>query len=306
MVWVRLADDFTDHPKVVTAGPLASWLYVCGLTYANRYLTDGFIPAGQVRRMADVEDPQMLAGRLVDAGLWEVVDGGYLIHDYHGYQPSSENVKRERDEAAKRQAESRARRGKNGSHAVTDTVTGDVTHAVTDTVSSPVSSGAPYPDPVPAFNPVPEPGQDPPRPPAALVVDGDGGAGGAAVAAHGADAPPKQKSGGREPKSLAPKRLEPDETDFAAGAELGMTEADVERCAAAMLDHYRAKGELRADWHATLRTWVRNASKFDRPSDGPGQPRTGPPRPPPRRPGPPIPSETSAYLQTRSGTLRPR
>lgn len=33
-----------------------------------------------------------------------------------------------------------------------------------------------------------------------------------------------------------------------------------------MLDYWRAKGESRADWHATLRTWLRNAPKFDQPA----------------------------------------
>src|SRR5881227_2979134 len=79
MPWVRLADDFPDHPKVVQAGPLAAWLYVCALSYANRYATDGFIPAGQVRRLADIDEPLVLAQRLVDAGMWEPVDGGYRI-----------------------------------------------------------------------------------------------------------------------------------------------------------------------------------------------------------------------------------
>lgn len=110
MAWVRLADDFPDHPKVVRAGPLAAWLYVCGLSYANRYATDGFIPAAQVRRLADVPDAEILADRLVDAGLWERAEGGFQVHDYRDYQPSADEVKREREAAARRQAEYRARR----------------------------------------------------------------------------------------------------------------------------------------------------------------------------------------------------
>jgi 5-methylcytosine-specific restriction endonuclease McrA len=79
MTWVRLDDQFTDHPKIVQAGPLAGWLFVCGLGYAARYLTDGSIPAAQVRRLADVEDAEPLAARLVAAGLWEPVEGGYQV-----------------------------------------------------------------------------------------------------------------------------------------------------------------------------------------------------------------------------------
>jgi hypothetical protein len=80
--WIKIDDQFPDHPKVITAGPAAGWLYVCGLCYCGRYLTDGFIPSGQVRRLADLKDPQKLADALVSVGLWEVAEGGYQVHDY--------------------------------------------------------------------------------------------------------------------------------------------------------------------------------------------------------------------------------
>ena len=44
--WVRLDDDFPQHPKVVQAGPLGFVMHVSGICYSNRYLTDGFIPSG--------------------------------------------------------------------------------------------------------------------------------------------------------------------------------------------------------------------------------------------------------------------
>ena len=110
MTWIRLDDQFADHPKVIAAGPLASWLFVCGLTYCARYLTDGFIPAGQVRRLADVEDVTPLVTRLVTVGLWECVDNGYRVHDYLDYQPSADQVRAERAATARRQAAWRVRR----------------------------------------------------------------------------------------------------------------------------------------------------------------------------------------------------
>lgn len=132
MAWVRLADDFADHPKIVAAGPLAGWLWTCGLAYANRYLTDGFIPTAQVRRLADVEDAYGLAARLVEVGLWERAKDGFKIHDYHAYQPTSEDVRRERKATADRQAawKERQRLAKLG-------------NAVTGTVSDGVTNGAP-------------------------------------------------------------------------------------------------------------------------------------------------------------------
>lgn len=79
MAWVKLDDQFADHPKVIQAGPLAGWLYICGLTYCSRLLTDGFIPSGQVRRLADLKNADALAQRLVQVGLWEACEGGFRV-----------------------------------------------------------------------------------------------------------------------------------------------------------------------------------------------------------------------------------
>lgn len=92
MSWVKIDDQFPDHPKVVAAGPLASWMYVCGLSYCARFLTDGFIPAAQIRRLADVDGATQLAETLVRVGLWEHAEGGYQVHDYLEYQPSKEKA----------------------------------------------------------------------------------------------------------------------------------------------------------------------------------------------------------------------
>lgn len=110
MSWVKLDDQFTDHPKIAQAGALAGWLYVCGLTYSARYLTDGFVPAAQVRRLADVDNAETLAARLVAAGLWEPAPGGYQIHDYLDYQPSGEAVRKERAASNARVAEWRTKK----------------------------------------------------------------------------------------------------------------------------------------------------------------------------------------------------
>lgn len=136
MPWVRLDDQFTDNPKVVAAGPLAGWLYVSSLVYSARNLTDGFIPVGMVMRLADFSSEMFtgttgyvsenhsgfselvggLVHSLVTHGLWETKTSnavsnkvvtpfvtGYVIHDYHHYQPSREQVLKERDANRKRQ-----------------------------------------------------------------------------------------------------------------------------------------------------------------------------------------------------------
>ena len=92
MTWVKLDDGFADHPKLLRAGPMAKALFVDGLCYAARQLTDGFLPEGQVKMLLVNGYPKATVDRLIDVGLWESVDGGFQIHDYLEYQPSSSHV----------------------------------------------------------------------------------------------------------------------------------------------------------------------------------------------------------------------
>ncbi len=125
MTWVKIDDGFADHPKIVKAGPLGMALWVAGLAYCNRNLTDGFIPWAAAHKLIswrfreadgllreigvmsgmqgdDVNDDYVI-GLLKDNGLWEEVTGGYQVHDYLDYQPSKETVIAERAATTKRQ-----------------------------------------------------------------------------------------------------------------------------------------------------------------------------------------------------------
>lgn len=119
MVWVKIDEELPFHPKVVRAGPLALALHVCALCWCNQYLTDGFVPVaivdqlvnfkgvaepvggvpGQFEAMRDVTNIA-LAIRLEECGMWEAVEGGWLIHDFLDYQPSKEEVLALREERA--------------------------------------------------------------------------------------------------------------------------------------------------------------------------------------------------------------
>lgn len=129
MAWVRLDDQFHDHPKVVDLGPVAEALFVRGLTYAARYLTDGFVPAGVLRRMVDM-DAVAEAERLVACGLWEPAAGGWTIHDYLDYQPSRQRAIEDRAANARRQGEWRERK-RNATVTALRSVTGVTRNAVT-------------------------------------------------------------------------------------------------------------------------------------------------------------------------------
>jgi hypothetical protein len=111
MVWVRLDDGFPSHPKAIRVGPLGRDLFTCALCYSNRYLTDGFIPEHALFQIAPgLPNPKRVAATLVEAGFWETCDGGWRIHDYHGFQPSASEVRAVQERAlAIRSAGGRAR-----------------------------------------------------------------------------------------------------------------------------------------------------------------------------------------------------
>ena len=156
MSWIKLDDQFSHHPKVIQAGPLAGWLHVCALCYCAQYLTDGFIPNGVTNVLADysnigVTDMEVTLGalghdievrelvdRLVEVGLWEQVKKGYLIHDYLEYNPSKAQVLAERAKNAERQGRYQAKQ-----KTVIDN------NAVTNASDNASVTGAPYPYPYP-------------------------------------------------------------------------------------------------------------------------------------------------------------
>ena len=110
MAWVKLHDGFPEHPKLEAAGDLAGWLFVCALCYCNRAETDGFVPDGRVAKLTGLKQPERLAERLVEVGLFDRAEGGYEIHDYLEFQPSASDLKRQRDQKAERMARWRAKR----------------------------------------------------------------------------------------------------------------------------------------------------------------------------------------------------
>ena len=121
MTWVKLDDQFADHPKLREAGPLAGWLYVSALCYANRYLTDGLIKESVLPGLIDLggvfprESRNRLGERLgelvwalLNVDLWEPAEDGYQIHDFHKYNPSARKVQEKRQRAAEKLRDWRA------------------------------------------------------------------------------------------------------------------------------------------------------------------------------------------------------
>jgi hypothetical protein len=117
-----LDDRLLTHPKILKAGDLlgtggasrALHLYVLGIGYARANLTDGFIPRSFISSCGVVSKSSFVAKALSarGIGLWRKVRGGYVIHDYHDYNPKAVTVKKNR--AADRLRKTLERAGRNG------------------------------------------------------------------------------------------------------------------------------------------------------------------------------------------------
>lgn len=92
MSWVRIDDGAPEHRKQLDAGVRACWLWLCGLAYCNRQKArDGVIPLTKVKLLYPGLGLKE-AERLVDVKLWDRHPNGYVIHDYHDYQPDPERA----------------------------------------------------------------------------------------------------------------------------------------------------------------------------------------------------------------------
>ena len=109
MGWVRLDDNFADHPKVIGLSDTAFRLFVTGLCYSNRHLTDGLVPYQMVNAWVG-DDPMKPSDELEDQNLWERVDKGFLIRSYDEYQPTRDSVEAKRQQNKERLARFRERK----------------------------------------------------------------------------------------------------------------------------------------------------------------------------------------------------
>jgi len=123
MAWFRVDDNFYDHPKVdeLSLEAVGIWL-LCG-TYVAKQLTDGFIPDRRITRLGGNDD---LVQELVEAELWDPVDGGYMFRNWMDYQPTKDAVEAKRE--ADRERQRKKRRNDKGQY-----VSSTASHSVTPT-----------------------------------------------------------------------------------------------------------------------------------------------------------------------------
>src|SRR3990167_4385261 len=114
MPWAKIDDDAPTHPKFVVAGSIAAFgFWVAGNCYCNKWLTDGVIATAALTLLSPVvrrREARLLADRLVAAGLWAAVEGGYQVHDFLEYNPSAARVREDRKATAARKNRWKERR----------------------------------------------------------------------------------------------------------------------------------------------------------------------------------------------------
>lgn len=99
MTWIKLDDNFPDHPKMLGLSAEAGWLWVRCLAYCNRLRTDGRVPRIVAERMTR---RSAAARELVAIGLWRDCADHFEVHDYLDYQSSAAKI--DAAVAAKREA----------------------------------------------------------------------------------------------------------------------------------------------------------------------------------------------------------
>lgn len=115
MAWIRLSDDYNDHPKFDNLSDGAFRLWHQAMGYCRKFKTDGLIPSASVRKFKAFSTKRqgelMTPWQIDENPLWWPVEAfGIRVHDYLEWNLSKEEEAKEADAAAKRMRRLRAGR----------------------------------------------------------------------------------------------------------------------------------------------------------------------------------------------------
>lgn len=114
MTWARLDDQFHSHPKIRRAWrghPRALGLHVLALSYCADQLTDGIVDDEFVtEKIPHARERDLVTTCLELAGLWNRVQNGFRINDWHDFNPSRAEVLDRRNRDAERKRAGRSAR----------------------------------------------------------------------------------------------------------------------------------------------------------------------------------------------------
>lgn len=151
MTWFKVDDGFYDHPKAqaLEDGPCpfeALTLWLKAGSWSARYLTDGVVPKGQVKRFG--VKPKA-ADELVRVGLWVRNGDDFAFHQWAEHQPTRADV-----EGRRRATADRVKKHRNALH---DDTSNGACNALHDAVETRIPG-------IRARSPVPSRPKDPPNP----------------------------------------------------------------------------------------------------------------------------------------------
>ncbi len=259
MIFAKLDVDITDHPKAIAAGPGPFGIWAWALAYCRKHELDGVVPAAALRqalggRPENVEH----AAALMSVGLFLVrADGDFTFANYAKKNETKDDVSRRRTETKNRVAKLR-KTEKSRYICVTPSVTGSVTSALPSpvTVALVPGSGSDSGSGSGSVSSLSDPDPELPPPTASLLTEY------VAEAKSGVRAvvPKAKRARSRATQTLIPLDWQPSGSDVAKLADEGHSDpvSHVPR----FIDHWRSKGEMRADWEATFRNWVRGSTRF--------------------------------------------
>ena len=101
--WSRLdANISTNHKTLallgIKGGEHAPLVYLFSHGYCTGHGTDGFIPKAAIGTFHGTAKDAAL---LVDVGFWDLADGGWEVHDWTDYQPTTAENQVRSDRARK-------------------------------------------------------------------------------------------------------------------------------------------------------------------------------------------------------------
>lgn len=239
MTWLKKDDRFPEHRKVRRLSDGAYRLHDTALCACARDETDGLLTESDLDDLQHSGRLRKYAPELVKAGLWEPVEGGWMMHDYLDYNPSHAHLEVERERSRERQRRARERRwGTNPDDAPSDE---DVSRR-----DSRVSHGG-----VTRESRSPDPTRPDPTTTSNDVVPTPIGVGARTTPGAGS------KRGTRLPADFVPSEVAR-KTIIAESPDL-----DLRREHARFVDHWTAQpGQrgVKADWDATWRNWMRRSA----------------------------------------------
>lgn len=116
-MWFKVDDGFHASRKLLAvpkrARFAAAGLWAIAGSWCGDQLTDGHVPEYM---LAEWGAPPSAPQALIDCGLWEREQGGYVFYKWHEYQPSKQDVDAERAASRARMRELRAMRKQKKPH----------------------------------------------------------------------------------------------------------------------------------------------------------------------------------------------